>query len=295
MKHLKFFSFYEKLGINLDMESQVDEYMEIINSSYDKQFHFVYRSDLGNFVFKVILDKNLTHYGEYCPYSRDIILKSKSRSTLLHELKHLDFGIRNKKTLNDITFRANNLSKEVSSISVISNIFYSFTEDEFQAKYHSYYVEFDKHISKFENLETSDVVNEFYKFLEIYKDKTWTWYFNSTQFKFDTYMSDNQISILFKKVINPIINNKSGRFEDDIKTLNEVDTTYLNIGNMLKSYWKKIKILLTGKDLIEMSDKDILEKNRNLKKLESDINRKKIKYKRRMERLVTIMVDKYVK
>jgi hypothetical protein len=50
-----------------------------------------------------------------------------------------------------------------------------------------------------------------------------------------------------------------------------------------------------GKEPIKMSDEDMVKMNRNLKMFEKNINEKRNKYKRRMERLITIMVEKYAK
>ena len=39
------------------------------------------------------------------------------------------------------------------------------------------------------------------------------------------------------------MNNSNGEYSDDMKQLT-IDTSYLNIVNMIKSYWKDIKELL---------------------------------------------------
>lgn len=179
----------------------------------------------------------------------------------------------------------------------ISKLYLAFSEDEFQAKYHSYYVNFDEHVGAMVNPTAGEIVDEFDKFLKLVKDKTWTWYFSTEEFKFSHYLSDNQQRILFKKVINPIVDRKDGVYRDDLRGLreSEIDVTYLSVSNMIKSYWNKIKEFFMGKEPIKMSDEDMLKMNRNLKMFEKNINEKRNKYKRRMERLITIMVEKYAK
>ena len=294
MKYLKSFNLYEKLGINFDMDSQVDAYMKVIENSNNKVFRFVYKCDIGEKKFKLEIDSKLDCRGDFCPQTNDIRLKTRSRATLLHELKHLDYSLRSTRTLNNIYFRANNLTSKIPDISKFANIFYSFTEDEFQAKYHSYYLDFDNYLSSIPNLTPSIIVSEFYKFLDASNDKTWTWYFSTHTFKFSLYLTPEQQNNLFKNVINPIMNNSNGEYSDDMKQLT-IDTSYLNIVNMIKSYWKDIKELLFGKDLIVMSDVDNMNMSKNIKILENGINKKKLKYRKRMERLITIMVDKYIK
>ncbi len=298
MKHLASFKLFENFGINTDMEEQATGFMKTIKNSPDKKvFSFVYKCDVGNVFFKVLIDKKLPHHGEYCTVTRDITLQDRNdESTLLHELKHLDYGLRVKKTLNDIYFRANNLTKRIPDIKELWVIFYAFTEDEFQAKYHSYYKDFDKKVSNMVNPSASDIITEFNKFLESHPDKTWSWYFSTKEFKFETYLpaSDDRLKILFKKVINPIVDNKDWNSNDDAKGI-DIDLTYLSIYNMLKSYWSKLRELLLGKEPIRMSSEDELKMNRNKKMLERNINIKRLKYKKRMMRILKIAIDKYAK
>ena len=301
MRHLKAFKVFEKLGINFDMEDQVDKYMNTILNSSELTFNFLYKCNIGNRYFKVIIDKDLDCRGEFLPDDMIIKLRDRNfRSTLLHEVKHLDYNMRVKGSLTDIYFRANNLTQKVPTIEKFAFIFYSFTEDEFQAKYNSYYKDFDIHLSKMENVKSVDILSEFDRFLASHKDATWNWYFSTNEFKFRNYLTESQLKTLFKKVINPIIDNKGGNYTSDIlnyrsNNSDDIDLTYLSIYHMLTSYWKKLKEFFLGKEAIKMSSEDETKMNKNLKMLERNINFKKVKYRKRIERIITLMVDKYVK
>lgn len=134
----------EKLGISQDMEQQVDDYMKTIRSKpISKVFKLLYKCDLGNYYFKLVIDPKITSEGYFTsdPSSitgLEIHLKDRDdESTLLHEVKHLDYYLRKKgktKTIYDRMERSvsNSDKTKVSqrTLALLEHIFYIYDENE---------------------------------------------------------------------------------------------------------------------------------------------------------------------
>lgn len=168
----KFYRFLlESQGINKSLEDQVDDMFNVVNlpGNKDKKvFNMVYHCNGINtfFILQYGLDKKIHNNGPmlseegaagYFNISKDadtgrildirITIDQKSnKSTLLHEVKHLDYSIRNNKWENNIFYKERNKIQSFNSKSYksIRTIFYLYDKNEFEAKYHGYYVSLDE-------------------------------------------------------------------------------------------------------------------------------------------------------
>ena len=301
MKHLKYF---EKFGIIDDMEQQVSDYISIVNSNPNKKsFDLIYRMEVNNQVkeipFVLLFNRKLRGDGEMETDDSNgkttfkIFLKNRNdESTLLHEVKHIDYYNRIENCYNDLFFIANSEIDKDKDLKIFK-MFYVYTENEYQAKYNSYYKDFDEYLKNIisnigkTNLTPSIIVKSFNEFLKKHEDRTWTWYLGDREFKFKNYALKEDINLLFHKIIIPIM--KNGKVEEDI------DLTFYSISNMIKSAWNKIKELLFGRKKLEISEKEQIEINRAIKKLENNINRKKKRYNSKFRKMIPLMIEKYIK
>ena len=142
MRYLK--SFNERLGVNLDIDAQVDEYFKCINNSDKKTFQFIYKNEKGEFPFTLYISNLNGSSGNFAmditTGEMSIYLRSRTdHSTLLHEVKHLDFATRKRDYHKELLYLANKSLSGVGSLdplSKITHIFYIFNDNEFQSKYH---------------------------------------------------------------------------------------------------------------------------------------------------------------
>lgn len=304
MKHLKEFKYFERFGIITEMEEQVSRYMlEIKNNPTKKSFRFEYRMSTKKgtiFIpFYLSFDKNLVGEGEmesetkvFGGYKFSIVMKRRDdEGTLLHELKHIDYFNRVDDCYKDLFFIANNEVKSNKNnninIPAFRSIFYSYTENEFQSKYTSYYKDFDQQVSKMQNPTSSSIIDAFNSFLKNHADGTWGWYLTDREFKFNKYATQDQINLLFHNVIIPVMK------KQDVNQ--DVDVTFYNVYNMIKALWDKIKELLFGKKLIELTPQQQLEVNKAVKTIEDNINKKRKRYNIKFKKIIPFMIEKYVK
>lgn len=281
MKYLQ--SFNERLGFNIDLDKQVEEfYKEIVNSA-EMEFNFVYQNDRGKFPFKLIIG-NLNKKGAFRidieTGEKKILLKHRrDYATLLHEIKHLDYSTRKKDFYKDIFHLANerlSKMKSLDPLNSITSVFYLYNDNEFQSKYHGYYIEFDNFIAK--NISSDPTPMEiwslFERFLISTNDKSWTWYFKDDEFKFENYLPKSQINRLFTQFI----------YKGDIYK-GEYD-------NLIKWLITGIKRLFKTK-LNKYSEGELMEINKIKRFYEKQINIRLPKYRKRFLRMVQLMVDKW--
>lgn len=301
---MKFIKTFERFGIIDYMDEQVAKYMEVINANPDKSnFRFEYIMNLNNkkitIPFQLKIDSKLKTEGEL--ESNSNILRSNNtyvitlkkrddESTLLHEVKHIDFEKRVKDCYSDLYFRANKeIEKgkiEGGKLAPMSALFYAYTENEFQSKYSGYYKDLDEYVSKLKNPSSKDIIIAFNDLLKNHTDKTWTWYITDKPFTFSTFLNDINTKILFKKIIVPIINNK--------EVVEDIDMTFYSIFHMIKSYYNKIKEFIFGRKE-NFTKEDDIEISRAIKKVENNINKKRDRYGKKMKKLIPLMIEKYVK
>jgi len=155
MKYLQRFD--ERLGISQDMEQQVEGYMKTIRERpISKVFKLLYQCDLGSYFFKLVIDPKMEPNGYFTGSSTfvgDLEIHLKDRedeSTLLHEVKHLDYYLRKKgrtKNIYDRMERSIPASDKTKvsqrTLGLLEHIFYIYDENEFQSKYTSFYKSFD--------------------------------------------------------------------------------------------------------------------------------------------------------
>ena len=282
MRYLK--SFNERLGVNLDIDAQVDEYFRQINSSDKKDFQFIYKNEKGEFPFTLYIGSLNRSSGNFAmditTGEMSIYLRSRTdHSTLLHEVKHLDFATRKPDYHKELLYLANKSLSGVGSLdplSKITHIFYIFNDNEFQSKYHGYYKEFDNWISSrvSSNPTPKEIWGLFAEFLTSVKDRTWSWYFMDGEFRFSDYLSDAQINRLFTQFIY----NKDiyrGELDNPVK--------YFTIG-LKKSFKTKFN----------KYTQDELKEIEKLKKFyEKRINHRLPRYRRKFSRLIQLMIDKW--
>ena len=161
MKHLD--KFNEKMGLNMDIKSQCDKIYAEINLPENKKknkFKFVLYTDKGNTFFDLLVDKaSGLKYPTQGQFRRNRItdkeleiglLNRNDRSTLLHEMKHMYNLIMNKKQYSSDFYKTLNFSKdqEAEEEYKFTWVFYIFDQDEFEAKYHDYYIHLDEYIGK---------------------------------------------------------------------------------------------------------------------------------------------------
>jgi hypothetical protein len=157
-------------------------------------------------------------------------------------------------------------------------MFYLLNDDEFEAKYHSYYNEIDEYLAKnlIENPTKEDVINQINFYLKSPQcDKSYTWWKNQVYLKFDKHGDKHHIEKIFDLLINGEIT--------------PMIIPSLKIRELLVSVKTYIKQKLGIKTKLEKEEiKKLITKVENL------INKNKEKYRKKFNRIYSIMVDKYV-
>jgi hypothetical protein len=293
MKYLKRFD--ERLGISQDMEQQVEGYMKTIRERpISKVFKLNYQCSLGNYSFKLIIDPNIEEEGYFTGSGNfigdmEIYLKDREdESTLLHEVKHLDYYLRKKGKTTSIYNKAGRTISDIGNpkfvnkriLIILEHLFYIFDENEFQSKYQSFYKDFDLFLSKQTvELNTNNIRELF--FSEEWHDQivSFNFYTTSKEFKFNKFFNEDELRAVFGYVI--LENNKRRVFQNP----------YLDFLSYLTNDIKKnIKMRFKIFD-----NKQKEEIDRIIKFFEKDINKRIQKYKKRMSRIVTLACEKYVK
>jgi hypothetical protein len=286
----------ERLGISQDMEQQVEGYMKTIRERpISKTFRLLYQCDLGNYFFKLIIDPKIDSEGYFTgsPISiGDLEIHLKDRedeSTLLHEVKHLDYYLRKKgrtKTIYDRMERSvstsDNTKVSERTLALLEHIFYIYDENEFQSKYNSFYKSFDLFLSK-QNKEftTTEIKNLFFDFKKWTGDSVFIWYTQPDSdyiFSFERFVDKDELRVVFNSIIS----------EHSRKTFKNPYLDFLSY--LVADVKKNIKIKFK---LFSKKEKEEIEKV--IKFFEKDITKRIQKYKKRMSRIVTLACEKYVK
>ena len=297
MKYLQRFD--ERLGISQDMEQQVEGYIKTIREKpISKTFRLLYQCDLGNYFFRLVIDPNIDSEGYFTGSSTsigDLEIHLKDRedeSTLLHEVKHLDYYLRKKGRTKNIYDRmersvSNSDKTKVSqrTLLLLEHIFYIYDENEFQSKYTSFYKSFDLFLSKQnKDFTTSEIKELFLDSKQWTKDSVFSWYTvgwgqeANYNFTFDKFFDKDELRVVFNSIIS----------EHSRRTFKNPYLDFLSY--LVADIKKNIKIkfkLFTNKEKIEIE--------KSIRFFEKDINKRIQKYKRRMSRIVTLACEKYVK
>lgn len=285
----------ERLGISQDMEKQVEGYMKTIRERpISKVFRLLYQCDLGNYFFKLIIDPKIDAEGYFTGSSTfvgDLEIHLKDRedeSTLLHEVKHLDYYLRkNGKTKNIYDRMERSISNsdktKVSqrTLGLLEHIFYIYDENEFQSKYTSFYKSFDLFLSKQnKDFTTSEITELFFDFKKWTEDKVFSWYTVASDynFTFDKFVDKDELRVVFNYIIS----------EHSRRTFKNPYLDFLSY--LVADVKKNIKIRFKL-----FTDKEKIEIEKAIRFFEKDINKRIQKYKRRMSRIVTLACEKYVK
>jgi hypothetical protein len=285
----------ERLGISQDMEQQVEGYMKTIREKpISKVFKLLYQCDLGSYFFKLIIDPKIDAEGYFTGSSTfvgDLEIHLKDRedeSTLLHEVKHLDYYLRKKGRTKNIYDRmqrsiSNSDEKKVSkrTLGLLEHIFYIYDENEFQSKYTSFYKSFDLFLSKQNKEFTTNEIRElFFDYKKWTEDTTFSWYTVTSDydFTFDRFVDKDELRVVFNYIIS----------EHSRRTFKNPYLDFLSY--LVADIKKNIKIRFKL-----FTDKEKLEIEKLIRFFEKDINKRIQKYKKRMSRIVTLACEKYVK
>jgi len=290
MKYLQ--SFNEKFGIKSRLSEQVDSYFQHIQENPDKyEFTFYYAYNklgvediLQKFTVKIGKLKGL--HGQYSfnlkTKEATILLSDRNnKSTLLHEIKHLDYALHKDRFNHDIFHVAKDRLGKISKkdkLSYAGEIFYILDQNEFEARYHGYYIDFDEFIksSEIDNPTPGQIYELFEKFLIGYHDVSWTWYVKDDEFKFEDYFSDSLINRLFNQFV----------YTKDFYS-DEYENMFKYIRSILKKSYRKVFNKYTSEEIIEIK--------RTKKLFERKINQRLPKYRKKLFKLVPLMVDKWCK
>ena len=298
MKYLQRFD--ERLGISQDMEKQVEDYMKTIREKpISKVFRLLYQCDLGCYFFRLVIDPKINAEGYFTGSSTliggDLEIHLKDRedeSTLLHEVKHLDYYLRKKgktKTIYDRMERSvsNSDKTKVSqrTLGLLEHIFYIYDENEFQSKYTSLYKDFDLFLSKQnKDFTKSEITELFLDSQKWTKDTIFSWYTvgwgqeANYNFTFDKFVDKDELRVVFNYIIS----------EHSRRTFKNPYLDFLSY--LVADIKKNIKIRFKL-----FTDKEKIEIEKAIRFFEKDINKRIQKYKRRMSRIVTLSCEKYVK
>jgi hypothetical protein len=290
---MRYIKLFEKWGINKELEDLTDEYMTSIkNNPKQNDFNFVLYHELGNYLFKLKIKELGGKTEGNITYDVDIVNGKKrtsnflitlsdrnDKSTLLHELKHFDRIIRMgpddgtiRKSLKWVNFIDNDFNPGIKSI------FYLLNDDEFEAKYHGYYSKIDQYLEKnlIENPTREDVINQINFYLKLPEcDKSYTYWKNNVYLKFSKFGDEKYIEKLFDLLINGEIT--------------PMIIPSLNMRELFTSVKTYIRQKLGIKTKLE---KQQIE--RAIDVIEKLVNKNKEKYRKKFNRIYSIMVDKYV-
>ena len=160
----------------------------------------------------------------------------------------------------------------------IKSIFYLLNDDEFEAKYHGYYSKIDQYLEKnlIENPTREDVINQINFYLKLPEcDKSYTYWKNNVYLKFSKFGDEKYIEKLFDLLINGEIT--------------PMIIPSLNMRELFTSVKTYIRQKLGIKTKLE---KQQIE--RAIDVIEKLVNKNKEKYRKKFNRIYSIMVDKYV-
>lgn len=283
MKHLKLF---EAFGIDFNIESQVDNYFDKIKSEPNQsKFNFLFQNDRVNCYFDLIIDPKLDSEGKFIEYKDgrlEVRIKDRDDvSTLLHEVKHLDYRIKNKKLAQTVYYKAkeilNNYSNTPSDLIVV---FYVYDENESQSKYHGYYKEFKEYCKdKIDSDSTfTQLKNLWPKYLLSCSDTTWCYYLVDQKFKFSNFISDKKLDNCLYQMLEAGV----------MKTPDIFKWSKNWITNNIKYIWHQVRTKLgiyTKEERVEM---DKLKKY-----FESTFQQRHERMKRKFTRMILLVAEQY--
>lgn len=298
----------ESLGIDKSIESQAQSIYQEVKNSDKNEFDFVlYETpSLGqtasNHPFKLFIGDTGDAEGYFTVHKVDksLSIKLKNRndySTLLHELKHLSRAIKNKgKHFNHYIFKSreaiDNMSlKKNDPLYKENRIFYVYDIDEFEAKYHGYYVNIDEYIQEHvrmskklspdKKIDKEHIILLCKKCLEESKDLSYTWWIGwlsdtktDKEFKFSNYLKEKDINRLFYLI-------SKNDFNPGCSFIDIFKDVYLDLKKMIKTKF----------NIYSKKDKILIQRKRKI--FEAEINKRKRKFSKRFYRLFSIMVSKY--
>lgn len=297
MKLDRYQEFNEKLGISTDMELQVDNFMKEIKSNPNSlSFQLEYTNELGTFPFTLIIDKKIPYDGSADIVSRTnykYIIKLKDRNdiqTLLHEIKHMDYSIRNKENELNNSYNSNRAILKAhpnkgDKIKILAYIFYIYSDDEFQSQYQSIYKSFDIYFKdRVKDMNTKDITynfihEEFKSFIEREFKLIYAFYSMKIKFNFNIFCTEKLINKLFLYIIN----NK------------KININFEN-GNPYKGIFSAIRYSFESviRNVFNTYSKEQkLEIAKTRKFFENDITRKNKVYSRKILRIIPLIYDKY--
>ena len=291
MKYLQ--TINEKFGIKKRLVEQVDGYFRVIQENPDKhEFTFYYAYDslgikdiLQKVTVKIGKVKGLHGQYSFNPNTKEttILLSDRNdKSTLLHELKHLDYALHKRDFHKNIFHTSKDrLSKSLSKrdkLNYAQEIFYLLDQNEFESRYHGYFIDFDEFISKskIKDPTPGEIYELFESFLSQSEDISWTWYVKEDEFKFENYFSDSLINRLFNQFV----------YTKDFYA-DEYENMFKYIRSIFKKSYRRI--------FNSYSDEEIIEIKRTKKLFERKINQRLPKYRKKLFKLVPLMVDKWCK
>ena len=274
----------EALGISFNFEEQCNAIFRTITSRLDKSsFIFNYTNTKGSFRIKIKIDPDLKNLEGRLSQNDNfnfcvITIKNRNdKATLFHEMKHFDFYI-NKKDKNIYANGELALRNKDEEFMYVREILYLFDPNEFESRYHDYYIEFNNYLVK--NLNTNpnkeDISREFKNWLSSDADDSIKWYF-SKNISFSDYISDKRKYFCFYYLL-------------DSKELLTYKGVLISLLKDFRQFFKKILNInfMFSKEEKRKMDKIIIY-------LEKDINKKRVIYKKKILRLITIMCNKWIK
>jgi hypothetical protein len=282
MKHLKLF---EAFGIDLDIEDQVDKYFdEIQKNPQISDFNFSFQNEKDSTFFKLRIDPSINSSGEFIEgdgYFEVVIKNRHDVETLLHEVKHLDFRIKNKKLHQSVYYKANEILKNFTDTpKVLAEIFYLYDENEFQSKYHSYYKGFKLYCKdKLTSNSNFDKVKYLWmKYLLSCNDKSWVYYLIDKEFKLSNYISNKKLDACIYQMIQAGITEKPDLFKWSKNW----------IINNIKLLWNQFRKKLGYYTKEERSEIDKIKKY-----FETIFQQRHTKYKKKFSRMILLVADQY--
>jgi hypothetical protein len=286
---MKYIKIFEKWGISQEVEDSAKYYVQQMLKNPKNKYTFIYHSQKGDYQFDIIIDKfkNPKQYGEFT-YDIDRnngetsgytiqITKRDDIEVLIHELKHFDRHLRKGTNTDMLSTGTSEMDKLKIESSTIQQIFYLFNTDEYEARYHEYYSGIDKYLSENlkENPNSKDVISMINFYLEsVVSDKSYKLW--KIDFNIDILKNSKKKDLI--KIFNQILDNKP--FLPRIN-FNDIKGTYKALVRFIKS---EIGMEVTPENFDKL-----------VKKLNLQINRNKEKFRKKFNRLYTIMIDKYVK
>ena len=160
----------------------------------------------------------------------------------------------------------------------IRSIFYLLNDDEFEAKYHGYYSKIDQYLENnlIENPTREDVINQINLYLKLPdSDKSYTIWKNNYYLRFSLLGDKKYVENLFDLLINGEIT--------------PMVIPSLDIRELFTSVKTYIRQKLGIKTKLE---KEQIQRAINI--VEKLANKNKEKYRKKFNRIYSIMVDKYV-